>query len=139
MIAVVLDTNVLVSGLINAFGAPGRIVDLIREKRVEIVVDDRMLSEYADVLSRPKFRSYFQASDVRAIMCFLEYDSRYVVSNLTISNLPDPDDAPFIEVAMTAGVPLITGNTKDYPPHCRRKVSVLTPVDFLQNRFETKP
>ncbi len=41
---IVLDTNVLVSGMINAHGAPGRIVDMVREEHVELVVDDRVLS-----------------------------------------------------------------------------------------------
>jgi len=47
MTRLVLDTNVLVSGMINAFGAPGRIADLVRERHVELVVDDRILAEYA--------------------------------------------------------------------------------------------
>lgn len=139
MISVVLDTNVLISGMINAFGPPGRIVDLVRAKRVEIVVDDRILTEYGDVLKRPKFRSYFQASDIRAIMIFLERDARYVVPTLTITNLPDPDDAPFLEVAITVGVPLVTGNINDFPPHLRHNATVSTPADFLRNRFETNP
>ena len=35
---IVLDTNVLVSGMINAHGAPGRIVDLVREEQVELAL-----------------------------------------------------------------------------------------------------
>lgn len=65
---IVLDTNVLVSGMINPNGPPGRIVDLIREGLVELVVDDRILAEYSQVLSRPKFNPYFHAGDVRDIL-----------------------------------------------------------------------
>ena len=43
MIRIVLDTNVLVPGMISAFGPPGRIVDRVREGHVELVVDDRDL------------------------------------------------------------------------------------------------
>ncbi len=32
---IVLDTNVLVSGMINAHGHPGRIVDLLREGMID--------------------------------------------------------------------------------------------------------
>ena len=51
---VVVDTNALVSGLINAQGGPGRIVDLLRVDVLQVVVDDRILAEYRDVwLARP--------------------------------------------------------------------------------------
>ena len=40
---VVVDTNVLVSGLINSDGYPGRIVDLLRADALQVVVDDRIL------------------------------------------------------------------------------------------------
>ena len=52
------DTNVLVSGMINPMGAPGRIVDLMREGELELTVDDRILAEYTAVLKRRKFRAY---------------------------------------------------------------------------------
>lgn len=130
MIRIVLDTNVLVSGMINAVGPPGRIVDLIREGHVELVVDDRLLAEYSEVLHRPKFRAYFSLADVRDILMFLERNVRYVVPTV-IKVLPDPDDIPFIEAALSAGVPLVTGNTEDFPPECCRPCKVLTPAAFV--------
>ena len=57
----VLDTDVLVSGMINPLGPPGRIVDLLREGELELTVDDRILAEYTAVLNRRKFRVYFNA------------------------------------------------------------------------------
>lgn len=59
----VLDTNVLVSGMINPAGAPGKLVDLIRAGALQIVVDDRILVEYTDVIRRPEMRPYFTADD----------------------------------------------------------------------------
>ena len=52
---IVLDTNVLVSGLLNPDGAPGRLLDLILGGRLQILYDDRILGEYSDVLARPQF------------------------------------------------------------------------------------
>ncbi len=131
MTALVIDTNVLISGMINAFGAPGRIVDLLREGLVEAVVDDRILAEYADVLRRPKFRPYFSVNDACDILAFLERNSRYVVATVHVDGLPDPDDRPFLEVALSADVPLVTGNVGDFPVGCRRRARVLTPARFL--------
>ena len=132
MIRIVLDTNVLVSGMINAFGPPGRIVDLIREGHVELVLDDRIISEYTEVLNRPKFRGYFCVQDACDILVFLERNSHYIVPTVQVSDLPDPDDGPFLDAAHSAGVPLVTGNTDDFPPARCRSVEVLTPARFLK-------
>jgi uncharacterized protein len=49
---VVVDTNVLVSGVLNR-GPPGRIVDAIVAETFTVLYDDRILGEYRDVLARP--------------------------------------------------------------------------------------
>jgi len=133
MMRIVLDTNVLVSGMINPNGPTGRIVDLIREGRVERVVDDRILAEYADVLNRPKFKPYFHASDVRDILLFLEQNAHYVVSTMQVTEMPDPDDTPFLEVALTAVTPLITGNISHFPEHYRNQKIIQTPAEYIQS------
>jgi hypothetical protein len=49
----------LVSVLISAKAAPGRIVDLLRAGKITLVLDDRILAEYHEVLTRPQFAPYF--------------------------------------------------------------------------------
>ncbi len=131
MTRIVLDTNVLVSGMINAYGPPGCIIDLIREGVVELVVDDRILAEYADVLNRPKFDAYFHTSDVRDILVFLDHNAHYIVSTTHVTDMPDPDDAPFLEVALTAQVPLVTGNATHFPAPDRERTIIQTPAAFI--------
>ncbi len=129
----VLDTNVLVSGMINPFGPPGRIIDLVREGEVTLAVDDRILSEYTEVLQRRKFRTYFSNEEVRDIAQFLAHHAYYTVPTISITDLPDPDDVPFLEVALAAAVPLVTGNVDDFPEDRRRSVEVLTPAEYLEH------
>lgn len=136
MTRIVLDTNVLVSGMINPHGAPGRIIDLVREGLVELVVDDRILAEYSDVLNRPKFNAYFHASDVRDILVFLNHNAHYVVSTTHVADIPDLDDAPFLEVALTASVPLVTGNAPHFPTHYRSRTSIHSPAEFISHHYE---
>ncbi len=133
MTRIVLDTNVLVSGMINAKGAPGRIMDLVREGLVDLVVDDRILAEYSEVLNRKKFGVYFHACDVLDILVFLEHNAHYVVSTAQIADMPDTDDAPFLEVALTAAVPLVTGNTSHFPARYRKRANIQTPATFIAN------
>ena len=52
---VVLDTNVIVSALLNPEGAPAAVVDLILAGGLEVAFDDRVIEEYREVLLRPRF------------------------------------------------------------------------------------
>jgi putative PIN family toxin of toxin-antitoxin system len=54
-VKVVLDTNVIVSALINPYGAPASILGLVLEEKIELCYDTRILIEYRDVVMRPKF------------------------------------------------------------------------------------
>ena len=52
---VVLDTNVVVSGLLQPKGKPAQVLALALGGAVLVAHDKRILAEYADVLARPKF------------------------------------------------------------------------------------
>jgi putative PIN family toxin of toxin-antitoxin system len=127
----VLDTNVLLSGMINPAGPPGQILDRIRTGRLVLVVDDRILAEYTQVLRRPRFAAYFSRAQLRDAVAFLHADSIRVIAEHVVSGLPDPDDAPFLELALTADAPLVTGNLKDFPKAKRTGATVLSPAEFV--------
>jgi putative PIN family toxin of toxin-antitoxin system len=124
--------------MINAHGSPGRIVDLLREDMVELVVDDRVLSEYREVLNRPRFLRYFDSKAVQDIINYLEQNTIYMVPVKTITGLPDPDDVPFAELALSAGVPLVTGNLDDYPDTLLPDICILSPTEYLRQYAESR-
>ncbi len=127
----VLDTNVLVSGLLSPHGTTGRVVDLVLAGQLVLLADDRILAEYADVLGRPKFG--FRAEDVTDILNYLRATAERVSAPPLGVDLPDSGDLPFLEVAAAAGAhALVTGNTRDYEPtRGRHVVPVMTPAQFL--------
>ncbi len=129
----VVDTNVLVSGLINPQHAPGRIVDMLRTGALRLTVDDRILSEYQSVLMGPRMRRWVSEEDARDLLAFLLLDSEPIVASVYVQELPDLGDVPFLEVALTANVPLVTGNMKHFPEDLRRGQVVLTPVEFVRS------
>ena len=131
----VLDTNVLVSGLINHHGHPGRIVDLLRVDVLETVVDDRILAEYRDVLVRQGFARYFSKPDREAILDYLDNNALHIVPRLVLPPLPDPGDTPFLEMALSEEVPLVTGNASHFAPQRRRSCKVFSPREFLHRHF----
>lgn len=127
---IVPDTNVLVLALINSFGAPGRVLDLVLAGKLVVAYDDRILAEWRDVLRREKFG--FAPTDVRALLGFVEREGTKVNPPVLDVELPDPDDAPFVEVAVAADATLITGNLKHYPPQARGGAKVTDPNTFLE-------
>ena len=128
---IVLDTNVVVSGLLTAFGPPAQIVDLVSTGHISLVVDQRIVAEYRDVLARPRFKF-----GVRQINDFLllARDAEYVIGAPLPFALPDPDDEPFLEAAVAGAVDaLVTGNEKRFKvPGGRLAVPVLSPRRFLE-------
>ena len=127
---VVIDTNVLVSGIINPHGSPGRVVDFIVSLALTPLYDDRILSEYRDVLLRPVFG--FRRNDVSSLLDFIEFSGEYITCGPVNLVLPDSDDLPFVEVAI-AGLAdaMVTGNMKHFIPARRHGVSILTPAALL--------
>jgi putative PIN family toxin of toxin-antitoxin system len=127
---VVLDTNVLVSGLLNPYGAPGSVLRLVAAGLVTVCHDPRILAEYETVLLRAKFG--FRAGEVREFLAMIRTDGEAALARPLVHALPDPSDAPFLEVAAAAGAAcLVTGNAKHYPAHARQGVRVLAPGPFL--------
>lgn len=128
VLLVVIDTNILVSALLSSFGPPARILDLVLSGTLRPVFDDRILAEWREVLLRPRFG--FHPADVEALLRYLEQHGLRAAASV-VAQLPDPDGAPFLEVAATCSATLITGNVRHYPPERRLGVTVQMPREFL--------
>lgn len=130
---VVIDTNVLVSGLLSPYGSPGRIVNMMVSGELEVCYDARIITEYREVLFRPKFS--FERGYVVSIIEYMEYFGVPVSAKPLSKRLRDPDDEPFLEVAIAGSAEaLITGNSAHYSLHGKRVTRILTPRQFL-NRY----
>lgn len=131
---VVIDTNVLVSGLLSPYGAAAEVVRMAVAGSLELLYDARIASEYEEVLSRPKFS--FDKNYVGHLIEFIEHFGIPVSAAPLSRHLPDHDDEPFLEVAIAGkGECIITGNVAHYPIRSRRKIKVLTPRQFLNRYF----
>ena len=126
----VFDTNVIVAGFLSPHGPPGRIVDWLRQGAVTAVLDDRIVHEYAEVLARPAFG--LPQTDVALVLGVIQEQAEWVETPVAVhaAGLPDPDDAPFLECARAAGVPVVTGNIRHFPKRLCTGVEVLTPAEF---------
>lgn len=127
---VVLGTNVLVSGLLNPFGKTAALIRLIIEGRIRLAYDTRIVTEYDEVLHRPKFP--FTEDQIAPLL------DQFMTGGISVSTLPlsaklpDPDDEMFLEVAIAAQAEaLITGNKAHFPEEFCGNIKVFSPAEFL--------
>lgn len=111
---VVLDTNVIVSALWTPNGKAAYIVNQVIVGNLKLCHDYRILTEYRDVLSRPKFK--FSSWQVDFLMETFERDGISVSPpSLPSVSFSDESDRIFYEVAKFCNAPLVTGNLKHFP------------------------
>ena len=129
----VVDTNVLVSGLITPFGAPGVIVSLIAAGRLVLCYDARILAEYDDVLRRPAFA--FGEENIASFLAQIQAQGEMVAPVPLPIRLRHEEDKPFLEVAAAARVEfLVTGNLRHFPEGDWNGTRIVSPREFL-DRF----
>ena len=127
---IVLDAGVLVSALWSPSSKPAAILNAVTSRKFTACYDYRILGEYSKVLRRPKF-----AFSEWEIICLLEPIIKNGISVIAepLLKIPftDDSDKKFYEVAKFCHAPLITGNTKHYPPDS----CITTVSDFYQLYF----
>ncbi len=131
---VVLDTNVLLSGLMFPDGAPGRVVAAWRQARFELVISVPQLAEIGRAQAYPKIRRILDWDDQRIEQFIRQLYVRAQIVDLagTSVEVPgDPDDMPILAslVAAKADV-LITGDGDLLA--LRDRYSIQTPAEFVR-------
>lgn len=122
----VIDTNVVVSGLLTPHGPSARVLDAVLDGRMKLVYDARILAEYRDVLHRPRLK--LAADKITAFLDGLRSQMLVTPGPIPAAG-PDVDDIVFIEAALvTTDRTIVTGNLAHYPPEILHGVRLLTPA-----------
>jgi uncharacterized protein len=127
----VIDTNVIVSGLLYPSHPPGEIVDMIFSRQVVPIYDDRIVNEYTTILRRPKFS--FPRLSVDVFLENLQLLGERVVPLHQNISLPDEKDRCFVECAIASGKLIITGNKKHFPTQATKTIKIFSPAEFIAN------
>jgi len=127
---IVLDTNVLVSGILRSASDAGTILRLAAAGMIKLAYDQRIMAEFREVLSRPVFG--FPPGLVDDLLVEFQSDGLFVVSAPLPFPVPDASDAPFLEVALAGRVEaLVTGNKKHFAAG-KHPVPILSPAEFIR-------
>jgi uncharacterized protein len=135
MVRVVIDTNVLVSALIDD-GKPRRLVVELLDKHT-VIMSRQMLAELADVLSRDKFS--VTGSQVDRFVISLVRMSKIVPDNARFKAvLEDPDDDKVLNTAYAGKAEFIITGDHHLSALGQFKKTKIVNVNQMQNIFNEK-
>ena len=113
----VIDTNVLVSAMLKWNSVPGNVLSLTFDGPITPILNQEIVAEYREVLSRPKF--HLTKDIIDDVLESLNAVGIYVDADTIDIDLPDPKDRIFYEVVMeerkSEDAYLVTGNIKHFP------------------------
>jgi uncharacterized protein len=123
--------------LLRNEGNPAQVVTLVLGGAVQICLSNKILTEYREVLARPRFK--FDPEHIREVLAKIEGDG--VAIDFPIADnlqLPDSDDVPFLATALASAADfLVTGNLAHYPEDRCKGCAVVSPAEFMQ-QWKTK-
>ncbi len=131
---VVLDTNVLLSGLMAPEGTPGRILAAWFEARFDVATSIEQLAEIGRVLGYPKIRSKLKWDEQRIEQFIRQLYIRAEVVDLrsTPVEIPrDPQDAPILATLIASGADVLVSGDRDLL-ELRGKHPIQTPAEFVR-------
>ncbi|MFZ5652536.1 MAG: putative toxin-antitoxin system toxin component, PIN family [Bacillota bacterium] len=134
---VVLDTNVIISGLLVPDGPPGEIIHLWIENKLTVVLSQALIEEYLEVISRPKFKNMGTLLDRQDILINLIELNRTVFVNPKESLVviqDDPEDNRVLECAAEGAAEfIISGDSHLLGLKEFRRIRIVTPAEFLKS------
>ena len=130
----VIDTNVIVSAMLNPDSIPGMILKYALAGIIIPLINNEILNEYCDVINRDKFD--FNKNDINDVLSSIKQNAITLEKTATEEEFVDKKDIVFHEIVLTAQSKtesyLVTGNIKHFP----NKPFVVTPkemVDIINN------
>lgn len=126
----VIDTNVIVSAFLKSNSIPDTLLDLALSGIIVPLLNDEIVAEYKDVLSRDKFG--FNSKLINDFIQQINDVGIYLNAEKINIVLPDMKDVVFYEIVMEkrkdTDAYLVTGNIKHFP----REKFIVTPREMLE-------
>ncbi len=136
---VVLDTNVLVSGLIVAKGPSGRILDAVQRGELLLVTSPSLLEEFSEVVLRPRItRKYPKITEqAEAVLDFLRTNSTLVAGIPTGPIVAsDPDDDLVVACAIEGHADYIVSGDEHLLALVQHgAIRIINPAQFVDDVF----
>lgn len=111
---VIIDTNILLSALINPHGIPAQLIDAWRAARFDLVTSRDQLLELGEVARRQQLRKYIVPARVGRFINDLRVLAQILSRLPRIDRSRDPGDNFLLAMAEASGADyLVTGDKRD--------------------------
>lgn len=132
---VVLDTNVLISGIFFS-GPPAKILRAWADGEFELVASVEVLAEYRRVAER--LHKKFSSIDINAILDLVTRETRIVEpAPVPVFACDDPDDLKFLACALVGGASfVVTGDRALLRASGYSGLEIVTPREFVRRHLE---
>jgi putative PIN family toxin of toxin-antitoxin system len=129
---IVIDTNVLVSSLIQRSYPYHIVVEVFSNDKIQICLSDDLFAEYMNVLNREKFSKFPDfVANAKALLVDLEKIAVNYIPTVHLEIIKDLDDNKLLELAKTCQADfLITGNTNDFTLSDYKGTKIVTPKEY---------
>jgi putative PIN family toxin of toxin-antitoxin system len=135
MIRIVLDTNIIVSALLQPLGPPAQVLLMAVDGSIQLCVSASVYAEYEEVIRRPRLRR--DENTITGTLYFIREKGLWVRPTEAVGACADPDDDIFLECAQAARADyLVTGNPKHFPTSWTN-TRIVTPRRFLDVMSES--
>jgi putative PIN family toxin of toxin-antitoxin system len=126
----VIDTNVIIAAQLTRHddSATRRIIKAVFAEIVTPIVTPAILAEYAEVMSRKKFKIAQEV--VSSVLSYFGRYGHHVIPVAYSGGLIDEKDRPFLEAVLAMfdeDACLITGNAKHFP----QAPFIVSPAEFV--------
>lgn len=130
---VVLDTNVVLSGLLFPGANPSQV--LLKAQNFQLLGSDATLLELSEVMNRQRFDRYLERSLRQQLVAEYMNACEAVPILYPIRACRDPKDDKFLEVAVhgRAGA-IVTGDADLLDLNPFRGIAILTPREYLEQQ-----
>ena len=129
---IVIDTNVIVSSLIQKSYPYLIINELFVEDKFQLCISEELMAEYYEVLSRPKFIKYPDFY-LRAEATLIDIERKAIKykPNVKLNLISDKDDNMILELADECSADfVITGNTLDFTFPTYKNTKIISPMEY---------
>ena len=128
----VFDTNALISAFLVKHSTSDQAFRKATSTGV-LAISDISLSEFLEVLWRPKFDKYFTSEErVEVVLEIEKYASPFSIAE-KINTSKDPDDNMFLELAVASqALCIISGDPHLLTLHPFRGIPILSAADFIK-------
>lgn len=128
---VVIDTNVLISGLFSTTSTPAKAVEKAVTK-AQLVATLETLGELIEKLHSPKFDRYVRRERRDALLERVASLVEIIEVLQSIRASRDPKDDKFLEAAVNGRADVIVTGDKDLLDlHPFRGIAIVTPADYV--------